>query len=110
VRALFAKILLFPDPGEVLLPSDPEIIRTLTDFVTAEFAAPRQAPAPAPDFPIVDAGLVDSLGLFKLISFIEEKFSVTIAPEDILIENFATINAAAALVSAIRSAGESRSG
>lgn len=38
-------------------------------------------------------GLIDSMGIIKLVGFIEESFNVTIPPEDIIIENFMDVNA-----------------
>ena len=77
-----------------------EVVRLLTDFIVDEVAAAPPEKLPAPDFPIIESGLVDSLGLFKVIEFIEEKFAVKIEPEEIVLENFATIGAIAALVGA----------
>jgi acyl carrier protein len=78
--------------------TDQEIIRSLTDFIVNEVAPTRPDKAPSPDDPIVESGLVDSLGLFKVIGFIEDKFGVVVAPEEILLENFATVNAITRLV------------
>lgn len=80
--------------------SDPQVVSLLTDFIVNEVAATPPAAPPAPDFPIIEGGLVDSLGLFKVIAFIEEKFGVAIPPEEIVLENFATIGAIATLVAA----------
>ena len=41
---------------------------------------------------LTDAGIVDSLAVFRLVSFLEETFSVSIADEDIVIENFDSID------------------
>jgi acyl carrier protein len=41
---------------------------------------------------------VDSLGLFLLISFIEERFGVEVEPDDVTFENFQTVRAIADLV------------
>lgn len=81
-----------------------EIAQLLTNHIMTEVASAPPASAPTPDFPIIEAGLVDSLGLFKLIAFIEEEFQVKIASEDILFENFATINAITSLIQAKLSA------
>lgn len=77
-----------------------DIVRSLTDFIVDEVAATRPANAPAPDDPIVEMGLVDSLGLFKVIGFVEDQFGVQVAPEEILMENFATVNAIVRLIRA----------
>ncbi len=36
-------------------------------------------------------GLLDSLGMMRLIQFIETEFNITIPPEDMTIENFMTV-------------------
>jgi acyl carrier protein len=41
---------------------------------------------------LTDAGIVDSLAVFRLISFLEQTFSMGIADEDIVIENFDSID------------------
>jgi acyl carrier protein len=70
---------------------DHEIARSLTNYIVTEVASRPPEKALAADFPIIEGGLVDSLGLFKLVSFIEDEFKVKIAPEEILFENFATV-------------------
>ncbi len=47
---------------------------------------------------LIEAGLIDSLSIFKLILFMEEQFAITIQPEDITVENFETISALTALL------------
>lgn len=41
---------------------------------------------------LLGSGLVDSLGMMRLIQFIETEFHVSIPPEDMTIENFMTID------------------
>lgn len=38
------------------------------------------------------SGLVDSLGVMRLVGFLEDAFSTAIPPEDITIENFSNIS------------------
>lgn len=80
--------------------NEQQLIGLLTDYICSEVAAQAPAQPPAPDFPVIEGGLVDSLGLFKLVAYIEEELGVKIAPEEIVLENFATIGAIAALVGA----------
>ena len=42
------------------------------------------------DDPLLLSGLVDSMGVMRLISHLETHFSIKIPPEDVTIENFAT--------------------
>ncbi|MBM1106802.1 acyl carrier protein [Aurantibacter crassamenti] len=41
---------------------------------------------------LLGGGILDSLGMMKLILFIEEKFNVKVPPEDMTIENFMTVD------------------
>jgi acyl carrier protein len=40
---------------------------------------------------LLGSGLVDSLGMMKLISFIEKEFELRIPAQDMVIENFMTV-------------------
>jgi acyl carrier protein len=40
---------------------------------------------------LLGSGLVDSLGMMKLISFIEKEFELKIPAQDMVIENFMTV-------------------
>ena len=48
--------------------------------------------------PLIEEGIVDSMGIFRLISFLEEAFDVHLNPEEIMLENFETVNAIATFV------------
>jgi len=50
------------------------------------------------DQDLVETGVVDSLGIFQLIAFLEERFGVKIGDEEITPENFGTIAAICHLV------------
>ena len=60
------------------------------------FIVERLAPATGrthldDDDDLIDSGVVDSLGIFQLVAFLEEKFGVVIADSEITPDNFATI-------------------
>jgi len=40
---------------------------------------------------LLGSGLIDSMGIMKLINFIESEFEVKVPPEDMTIENFMTV-------------------
>lgn len=52
----------------------------------------------ADDHPLLDSGLIDSLGIFELVTHLEEACGVTIEDEELVPENFGSIDAIAALV------------
>ena len=47
---------------------------------------------------LLDSGLVDSTGVFELVSFIEAEFGIKIEDEEILPEHFETIDMLAAFI------------
>jgi len=50
------------------------------------------------DDSLLEAGVLDSLGVFEVATFIENELGVTIADEDLVPDNFATIQRIANLV------------
>ena len=43
--------------------------------------------------PLLQSGIVDSLGILELVAFIEQEFGVTISDDELLPENFQTLEA-----------------
>ena len=41
---------------------------------------------------LLGSGILDSLGMIQLISFVEKEFNIKIGPEDMIIENFMTVD------------------
>lgn len=50
------------------------------------------------------SGLVDSLGVMRLVAHIEQRYAITVPPQDLTIENFATIAAIASYLNSSRKA------
>lgn len=73
--------------------TDQQIFETLARFFLKEGMSREAAIDITPDTDIIGEGLVDSLGIFKLIAFVEEEFKVTIEPNEVLLENFQTLRA-----------------
>ena len=51
-----------------------------------------------PDLGLLEEGIIDSLGLQQIITFIEQQFKITIDDDDLMPENFESVNAIAALI------------
>ena len=47
---------------------------------------------------LLEQEIIDSLGIFTLIAFIDDRFGVTVAPEEVNLENFETLGAISSLV------------
>lgn len=74
-----------------------DVERGVREFLT-EHAVVRQEDAIPGDASLLDSGLIDSAALFELVSFLEERFGITIADEELLPENFESIDAIVAFV------------
>lgn len=48
---------------------------------------------------LIESGLIDSLGIQKLLGFLETSFSIEISDEELLPENFETVAAICSFVS-----------
>ncbi len=62
----------------------------LIDYIQKSYLSPKEALAPSTS--LFRDGLLDSMKLVELISFVEESFSVRVSPMDITIENFDTVD------------------
>ena len=72
---------------------------TIRDYITRELV---QDPAVLPltnTTPLLDSGIVDSLGLLTLVVFIQEQFGIEVDYADIVPENFESVDAICAYVS-----------
>lgn len=52
----------------------------------------------ADDAPLLESGIVDSMGILQLVGFLESEFSIVVDDEDILPENFETMTSIVNLV------------
>jgi acyl carrier protein len=68
----------------------------LRDFIADEIGTDVDAGALTDDYVLRD--IVDSMGLFEIVSFIESEFEVEIANEELVPRNFDTIRGIADLV------------
>jgi acyl carrier protein len=80
----------------MLMPFE-EIRSTMHDFILQRFPA-AHAQGLSPDDLLLDLGIVDSLGVLEIITFIERKFGVALTDEEMTAGNFASVTAMAGLV------------
>jgi acyl carrier protein len=62
----------------------------LLDFVKDELLRGRKPDLKA-DEDLLSTGIIDSLGILRLVSFIEERFGVQVPDQDVVYENFNNI-------------------
>lgn len=74
------------------------IEQVLKNHIREEFMFDRGDEPLDSDLPLIQEGIIDSLAIFMLISFVEEQFNVKIQPEDVILDNFESIDAIKALI------------
>jgi acyl carrier protein len=60
--------------------------------------------------PLLDTGLLDSLGILDVVSFVEQEYGILLGDEELVPENFQTIERLAAFLAKKQSAAHSPPG
>jgi acyl carrier protein len=68
-----------------------DFTETIRTFIETEMAGPGTKVALSPSDSLIEKGIVDSLGVQRLIAYIEKEFELQIADTEIVPENFETI-------------------
>lgn len=50
------------------------------------------------DFPLIESGALDSIGIFSLVAFLETTFSISVEAQDLVEANFKSLRAIEAFV------------
>jgi len=78
------------------------VSRVVSAFITSQLMHDSSLQL-EPDRRLLEEGIVDSLGLQQLVSFLETEFGVVVDDEHLLPENFETLDAITALVTDLAS-------
>ncbi|MGD2101047.1 MAG: acyl carrier protein [Acidimicrobiia bacterium] len=70
----------------------------LRSYIVEELRFPGQASDLAGDLPLLEREILDSMGILQVVTYLEGEFGIEIDDEDLVAENFATIDAIAGLV------------
>jgi acyl carrier protein len=68
-----------------------QISETVRDFIAQELAADREGLSLRPEDDLVGQGVLDSVGILQLASFLEKSFGIKIGDDDMVPENFGSI-------------------
>lgn len=72
----------------------------LREFISRELPSGRRPEELTDDFPLIRERVIDSLGIFQVVAFLEGEFGVEIGDDEVVLENFESI---AALVEFVES-------
>ena len=81
-----------------MLDMDRDVRSVVRAFIVTRLAPSAGRSEIADDEDLIDTGVVNSLGIFQLVAFLEERFQISVGDEEITPENFATIDGIERLV------------
>jgi acyl carrier protein len=66
-------------------------------FILEKFPLARKQPLKDSDA-LLESGILDSLGILDLVTYLEREFSITVADDELVPENFQSIERVAAFI------------
>lgn len=82
-----------------------QVREAIVQYITDEFLSGDSSALSGADVNLIEAEIIDSLGIFLLVDFLQERFGIEIDAEEISIENFTSVETIAALAAAKQGAG-----
>ena len=67
-------------------------------YIQSELVTDKKHATISDGDPLIESGIVDSLGIMKLVGFLEEEVAIQLNDEELIPENFATVAAIVSLV------------
>ncbi len=80
-----------------------EIKLIVRDFVAAQFLPGEDPQSLTDDIKLVTDGVLDSLASLKLVSFLEERFGVSVAAHEVDVDHLDSLETIASMVKSKRS-------
>jgi acyl carrier protein len=84
--------------------TEAQIVDETRRYITENFLYARPDRMVAEDEHLMERGIVDSMGMMELITFLEDRFGVQPGDEEITEQNFATLRRIATFVAGKRGA------
>ncbi len=69
-----------------------DIEQDIRQFITDNFMIDDGGSKLSGDQSFLDSGIIDSTGILELVSFIEERYSITIEDEELVPDNLDSVN------------------
>jgi acyl carrier protein len=74
----------------------------LKNFILSELVSDSDIKAIDDSDLLLESGIIDSFGILSLMTFLEQKFSVAVAGEDLMPENFKSVEAISSFIESKR--------
>ena len=70
----------------------------IKEYISQELAYNRPDLVLTDEFKLIEQSIIDSMGIFRLTTFMEEEFDIVLEPKDLLLENFESLQAIKSLL------------
>jgi acyl carrier protein len=70
---------------------------SIRGFIVKKFPVAKKR-AMSDDLQLLESGVIDSMGILEVVTFLEQAFTIQLADEELTPENFANINCMASFV------------
>lgn len=77
-----------------------DVQASLREFMISDLSADPSVLSA--DYDLLENGVVDSLGMFELVRFIEERLGVEVGDDELVPENFQSLNALTGMIERLR--------
>lgn len=78
-----------------------ELTKVISDFIVTEIMHGASDQTLAVDYQLLDEGVLDSLGLQQLITFLEAKYDIMVDDEYLMPEYFTSVQAIAEMINGL---------
>lgn len=82
-----------------------DVSTSLRGYIVENFLLQSDVSEVGDDDPLLESGIVDSMGILRFVGFIESEFGIEVDDGEIVPENFETVADIAAFVDAKRAEG-----
>ena len=72
----------------------------IREFVVKELGFRGQASELTSEFPLIERGVLNSMGILQVVGMVEDRFGIEVADEELVRQNFETIGSITKLVEA----------
>ncbi len=78
-------------------PDVSDLAVSVRKFILKQFPLARHHQVKDSD-PLLESGILDSLGVLEVVAFIEQEYSIHVSDDDLVLENFRSIDRIAAFI------------
>ena len=77
---------------------DIELSKRIEQFIITDISPDLDLEQIGEEEPLIDSGIIDSLGILKILAFLDEEFGVDLSSEEIDLDKFSNIKTICAMV------------